>query len=166
MSALSALLQVKTDTESVDHIRKMKAGCVSLDHLLSPTYQTGEGFRQPRLFCSPHCPSSCLWDRLPHSSYMSCFPRSFVCFHYTLMSLEIPISLNKYEHSLVFMSISLPSLHSVRASLVGDYLWFCVHQDTFLSLAEGSLISFSSFFPHFLSYKKKKKAHIGLKLTT
>lgn len=117
MSALSALLQVKTDSESVDHIRKVKAGCVSLGHLLSPTYQTGEGFRLPRLFCSPHCPSSCLWARLPHSSYILISTRPAVCFHCTLMSLEILISLNKYEHSLVFMSISLPSLHSMRASL-------------------------------------------------
>lgn len=166
MSVLSALLQVKTDTESVGHVRKMKAGCVSLGHLLSPTYQK-EKISDCQGFSTPHnvhpaasgkdspIPHICPVSQGPPCALTVCLCLWRFSFHW--INMNIPWYLCPFR--------SFPSFHE-SFSWGGLPLVLCVCQDTFLSLTEGGLFSFSSFLISFLSETEPYVvAQIGLKLT-
>lgn len=153
MSVLSALLQVKTDTESVGHVRKMKAGCVSLGHLLGPTYQKEkisdcQGFSTPH---NVHPAASGTDSPIPHVCPVS---QGLPCaFTVCLCLWRFSFRWTKYEHSLVFLSVSLPSLHSTRASL-GRITFGSVCPSGYLPFSDWGrrvfVFFFLSSFPFFL----------------
>lgn len=152
MSVLSALLQVKTDTESVGHVRKMKAGCVSLGHLLSPTYQK-EKISDCQGFSTPHnvhpaasgtdspIPHICPVSQGPPCALTVCLCLWRFSFHW--INMNIPWYLCPFR-CLPFIPWEL--------LLGGDYLWFCVSVKipSFLWLREACFLFLLSSFPFFL----------------
>lgn len=154
MSVLSALLQVKTDTESVGHVRKMKAGCVSLGHLLGPTYQKEkisdcQGFSTPH---NVHPAASGTDSPIPHVCPVS---QGLPC------AFTVCLCLWRFSFRWTNMSIHwyfcpfrcLPFIPRELLFGGGGYLWFCVsiRIPSFLWLREASFRFLLSFLVSFLS---------------